>query len=84
MKKVKNNRIMLFILIFIFLLMCAMLILKPIKVSQSNEVDYGMITEVTPGLSISLSANGKLSDEQLNEFVEEYGTDSNIIIYEVE
>jgi hypothetical protein len=39
--------------------------------------------EITKGLSVMPGAKDKLSQREIDDFIDEYGTDSNIIVYEV-
>jgi len=44
---------------------------------------YGTPVEVKKGLFVTPEAMGKVTDEEMQEFIEEYGEDSEITIYEV-
>ncbi len=52
-------------------------------ISKSLETDYGEPVSVKNGISVLPSAKGDVSDKDVDELIDEYGTDSNIIIYDV-
>lgn len=58
--------------------------LVPIGTAYAPTDDFGEPVSVMNGLSITPQADGKLSEEELSGFIDEYGTNSNIIIYEVD
>lgn len=86
MNIVKEKKLVrILVIITLMLILCGTIVTKILHVgiSESIVTDYGKTVPVKKGVSVTPSVIGNVSDEQIDELVDEYGTDSNIVIYDV-
>jgi ABC-type dipeptide/oligopeptide/nickel transport system permease component len=74
---------------FVFLIPVLLVVLlvifmgMPIIGSSTVTKDYGEPVEVKKGISVPTELNDKVTDEELSDLTDEYGTEANIIINDV-
>jgi hypothetical protein len=86
MKASKKSLITKIVMVFIFVLVVGLFSVPKIfhlGVAESIETNYGKPVPLRKGISVSSSAKGDVSDKDVDDLIDEYGTDSNIIILEV-